>query len=173
MRSKAEVRDEIRRLIDRGRLALGLSESQMVGCSKAEIEEILDAQGVERLPPPLEELMLVSGADDDKVLQGLFPGTEIGRWEMVTMAKEVAARTSDYNKSGEVFGSDRVVFRSHPDGSVLWLEVGETDPAVFVMTEEAHSLHVIYPRLACNLEQRVVLAEFKAAGRPERVRVFG
>ena len=160
-------------LLERGRSVLGLSDSQVVGCADAEIEEILEVQGIPYLPPSLDEMLRICGADDHRLLNGLFPGTGIGAAEMVVFGKTIAAKTAGYNKSGEVFGSDRVVFRTHPDRDVYWMELGEIDPPIFVMTEAEQSVRVLFPRLACKLEQRVIHKEFKAAGRAEWVQVYG
>ncbi len=169
MRVEPAVREEIRLLVERGRTALGLEPDQVIGCAESEIQEILGVQEIPSLPASLDELLRISGGDDDEMLGGLFPGTCFDRWCMINDGKRIAAKTAGYNKSGEVFGPDRVVFRTHPNGDVFWMELGDIDPPIFVMTEYEHSVRVLFPRLACKLEQNVIRVEFEAAGRTDRV----
>ena len=173
MRSEPAVREEIRLILERGRVALGVDAEQVVGNSDSKIVEVMEVQGVSVLPPPLDEFLRWCGGAGDKLLAELFPGTGIGAWEMINFGKSIAAQTVEINGSGEVFGSDRVVFRTHPNGDVYWLETGEVDPPVFYMTESSPEVRVIYARLAHMLEQRVLHWEFKAAGRPVWVNIYG
>jgi hypothetical protein len=54
MRDEAFVRDEIQWLVERARIALGLPESALAGCTDEQIAQIIEAQEVSELPPPLD-----------------------------------------------------------------------------------------------------------------------
>ena len=159
MRDEASVRSEIRRLVERARAVLELPESAVVGCTDEEIAQILAAQELSELPPPLDELLRVAGVHaNGTVLGELFRGTSLG-WEVMLHAKEHAAQTAEYSGSKERFGPDRVVFFSDPGGTVLWLGTGEPDSAVWALTERAANPQIESARLACWLERQVVTAE--------------
>ena len=163
MRDEAFVRSEIRWLVERARVALGLPETAVVGCSDDQIAAILAAQELLELPAPLDELLRVAGAHaNGTVLGELFRGTSLG-WDVMLYAKEHAARTATYSGSEETFGPDRAVFFSDPGGTVLWLEAGERDSPVWALTERTLSPQIESARLGCWLERQVVRVE---SGRP-------
>jgi len=163
MRDEAFVRDEIRWLVERARIALGLPESAVAGCTAEQIAQIIEAQEVSELPAPLDELLRVAGVHaNGTVLGELLRGTSLG-WDVMLYAKEHAAQTAEYSGSSETFGPDRVVFFSDPGGTVLWLPAGEPDPPVWALTERTPTPGLHSARLGCWLERHIVMAEM---GRP-------
>jgi len=119
VRDEAIVRSEIRWLVERARAALDLPEGAVAGCTDEQIAQILAAQELSELPPPLDELLRVAGVHaNGTVLGELFRGTSLG-WEVMLRAKEHAAQTAEYSGSKERFGPDRVVFFSDPGGTIL------------------------------------------------------
>jgi hypothetical protein len=83
MRDEASVRDEIQWLVERARIALGLPESALAGCTAEQIAQILGAQEVSELPPPLDELLRVAGVHaNGTVLGELLRGTSLG-WDVM------------------------------------------------------------------------------------------
>jgi hypothetical protein len=158
-RDEAFLRSEIRRLVERARVAFGLPESAVVGCTDAQIAEILDAQQVAALPPALDELLRVAGVHArGTVLGELLPASGAG-WDVMLGAKEHARQTASISGSKETFGPDRVVFFSDPGGNVLWVPTSDPDPAVWALTERTLIPPIAYARLACWLEHEVVMAE--------------
>lgn len=132
MRDEDYLRAEIRWLVERARVALGLPTSAVVGCTDEQIAQILGAQGIASMPPPLDELMRVAGVEwPGKTLLGELLGwTGIGFNTMLD-AKDHARETAAHTGSDETFGADRAVFLSDPGGSVLWVETGKLDPPVW------------------------------------------
>jgi hypothetical protein len=164
VRDEAFVRNELRWLIERARVALELPPDAVVGCSDEQIAQVLEAQQVSALPASLDELLRVSGVHDrGTVLGDLFRATGVG-WETMLYAKDNARRTAAIGKGEETFGPERLVFLSDPGGTVLWLQGGEIDPPVWCLTE-APPAYVGYPRLSCWLEEEVVKVE---VGWPDR-----
>ena len=159
MRDEAFIRSEIRWLVDRGRVALGLTESAVAGCTDEQIARILEVQGVSELPPPLDELVRHAGVyANGTVLGELVRGTGLG-WDTMLFAKDHARETAAAAGSDEAFGPERVVFCSDPGGTVLWLDAGRPDSPIWALTERTPSPQIAAPRLACWLEQHVVAAE--------------
>src|SRR5437868_2348550 len=160
MRDEAFVRCEIRWLVERARVALGLPASAAVGCSEEQIVQVLDAQQVPRLPASLDELLRVSGVAGNGTLLGeLFPGTGLGVKTMLN-AKENARTTARISETEEKFGADRIVFLSDPGGTVFRVEHDGLDPPGWSLTEAPRIGSVlVFARLCCWLELEVVRAE--------------
>jgi hypothetical protein len=116
------------------------------------------------MPAPLDELMRVAGVMADGTLLGQILGwTGIG-FDTMLAAKEHARQTAAHTGSDETFGPDRVVFLSDPGGTVLWVESGAPDSAVWALTETSPKVQLAYARLACFLEAAVVRAELGSPG---------
>jgi hypothetical protein len=159
MRDEAFVRSEVRWLVERARLALGLPVSALVGCTAEQIAQMMEAQELLELPPALDELLRRAGVHaNGTVLGELFRGTALG-WDVMLFAKGHARETAAISGSEETFGPDRVVFFSDPGGTVLWLEAREPDSAVWALSEKTLNPQIESARLACWLEAHVVRAE--------------
>ena len=168
MRDEAFLRSEIRWLVERARVALALPESAAVGCTDAQIAEILAAQQISALPAPLDELLRVAGVHArGTVLGELLPASGAG-WDVMLYAKEHARKAAAISGSDETFGPDRVVFVSDPGGNVLWVGTSEDDSAVWALTERTLIPPIAFARLACWLEQEVVTAELGWPARKPR-----
>lgn len=160
VRDEAYLRAEIRRLVERARVALELPPSALVGCTDAQIAEILEAQAIPAMPPALDEFMRVAGYMDRGTLLGEFLGwTGVGFHTMLHAKDTGARQTAAYTGSEETFGADRVVFLSDPGGTVLWLETEEADSPVWALTENAPYRVLGYTRFADWLEYEVLLVE--------------
>lgn len=159
MRDEDYLRAEIRWLIERARVALGLPTSAVVGCTEEQIARVLEAQELQALPPPLDELLRVAGVyDHGTVLAELQPGTGVG-WKEMLYAKDNARKTAEYTRSQETFGPDRAVFLSDPGGTVLWVATDEQDSPVWALSEGSPIIALGYTRLGCWLEYEVRLVE--------------
>ena len=149
MRDEDYVRAEIRWLLERARVALGLPASAVVGCTEEQIAQILEAQGIAEMPPPLDELMRVAGVEGP----GHAPssvrcsGTRVSGYDAMLHAKGNARATAAYTGSDETFGPDRAVFLSDPGGSVLWVETGKLDPAVWGLSEGSRIPQLALPKV--------------------------
>jgi hypothetical protein len=169
MRDEAFVRAEIRWLVERARVAHALPASAVAGCTDEQITQMIEAQQIPALPPPLDELLRVAGIHaDGTVLGELLPASGAG-WDVMLYAKDHARQTATISGSKETFGPDRVVFVSDPGGSVLWLQTGEPDSAVWALTERTLSPQIESARLSCWLETEVVRAEEGRSGREARL----
>ena len=186
MRDESFLRGETRWLVERARVALGLDHDEVRGLADEQIDMILEAQGVEHVPPALDELMRLAGVYSTvdwfppreftkeemgatKTLLGeLMPGTGLGMTEMLK-AKEAAATTAGLTGLDLEFGSNVVVFRTHPDGRAWFMELGSLDPAVWMISESDAIVRSPYPRLACRLESSVVRLETSASGVSNRI----
>lgn len=144
------LRAEIRWLVERARVGLQLPTSTVVGCSEEQIAEILDAQAIPAMPPPLDELLRVGGvAARGTVLGELLPSTGVG-WDTMLTAKDAALRTATTTRNEVAFGADQVVLLADPGGTVLWVELGTPDPLVWALTTpERWRPYPAYGRLAC------------------------
>jgi hypothetical protein len=160
MRDEAFLRAEIRWLIERARVALDLPPSAVAGCTDEQITEVLEAQQISGLSPPLDELLRVAGvADHGTVLGELFRATGVG-WKTMLRAKDNARMTARISETGEEFGPDRAVFLADPGGTVFWLEPEGLDPPVWSLTEAPRIGSVlVFARLCCWLELELVRAE--------------
>jgi hypothetical protein len=154
------LRAEIQWLVERTRVALQLPGSAVVGCSDEQIAEILDAQAIRAMPPPLDELLRVGGVSaHGTVLRELLPSTGVG-WDAMLAAKDAARRAATATGRDLAFGADQVVLLADPDGTVLWVELGAPDPPVWALTtQELWPPYPAYGRLACFLEEEVLKAE--------------
>src|SRR3954447_8018402 len=103
MRDEAFVRCEIRWLVERARVALGLPASAAVGCTEEQIDQVLEAQQISALPPPLDELLRVAGIHArGNVLGELLPASGAG-WDVMLFAKDHARKTAAISGSKETF----------------------------------------------------------------------
>lgn len=147
-------------MVERARVALGLPASARVGCTDEQIAQVLEAQRIPGLPPPLDELLrLAGGAGNGTLLGELFPGTGLG-WKTMLYAKDNARTTARLSKTNEEFGADRIVFLADPGGTIFWVEPEGLDPPVWSLTEAPRIGSVlVFARLCCWLELEVVRAE--------------
>src|SRR3954465_13451866 len=111
MRDEAFVRCEIRWLVERARVALGLPASAAVGCSEEQIAQVLEAQEISALPPPLDELLRVAGIHARVTALGeLLPAARGGVWPasgagggVVRFAKDQGRKTAAISGTKETF----------------------------------------------------------------------
>src|SRR3954471_10544067 len=103
MRDEAFVRCEIRWLVERARVALGLPASAAVGCSEEQIAQVLEAQEISALPPPLDELLRVARTPARVNVLGQRLPASGGGWDVMLFAKDHARKTAAISGTKETF----------------------------------------------------------------------